>query len=286
MARDKYTSPHVKQSSTRVTPPRICTWDECEQQFPEEEFQPHLKIHSRDALSRWSCPSKCTWQGCKSKSRFKTIHQFRIHLDNIHTNLLVCTTSHCPHKKPFRNKHDLERHNSTKHSNQRPWECPYDSCPSEIRTFARKDKWLQHIQEKQHENDAFCPFYHCRLLQVQSSKLFKTRKEIKEHFKVHAGGDIAAYACALGSCSTATSQDRWTVLGLFKHLGRMHKIAMFPYELRGILQGSNRVLQIQHVPAEPLVSWIDCEVCASQREAQRLLSATTEHANLSNTTYL
>ena len=182
-----------------------CTWDGCQQQPSNFDLATHLQGHARDAQARWTPNSSCSWQGCKSKSRFKNQRQFVIHLENIHTKPLLCTKTHCSHKRPFRNEHDLQRHNSTMHCTERPWECPYDFCPSEIRTFARKDKWLQHIQETQHENDAFCPFGHCRLEQVRSGKPFENRKEIGQHFggeyPLQASRDLDGYPCGLGSCA-------------------------------------------------------------------------------------
>ncbi|KAE9373597.1 hypothetical protein N431DRAFT_374175 [Stipitochalara longipes BDJ] len=254
-----------------------CTWEGCQGPHVGVELGAHLEDHAHDALARWNRQSKCTWQGCKSKAVFKRSRQLKKHLHNIHTKPLLCTEPHCTHKKPFRNKHDLERHNSTRHSIERPWECPYDSCSSEIRTFARKDKWLKHIQETPHENDAFCPFHHCRLLQSQPGKIFGDRKEIGKHFREaeHAGRNTDGYTCGLGSCGIAEKQDRWILFGLWTHLLNMHKVVIYFSESQKILRGSNRTFRLQHVPADYLDKWIDCEDCASQPEAQHLLNTTT-----------
>lgn len=179
-----------------------CTWDGCQQRLPgDKELRDHLSAHSVDALAHWACGSTCTWQGCKSKAKFKTTHQFNTHLENIHAKPLLCTRSRCTYKRPFRNKYELERHNSSKHSAGRPWECPYDYCPSETRAFARKDKWLKHIREVQHENDAFCPYQHCYPSTTRPGKGFEDRKKIATHFnRWHSLRVADGYGCALGSC--------------------------------------------------------------------------------------
>jgi hypothetical protein len=80
-----------------------CTWDGCQQRSPgDKELRDHLSAHSVDALAHWACGSTCTWQGCKSKAKFKTTHQFKIHLENIHAKPLLCTRSPCTYKRPFR----------------------------------------------------------------------------------------------------------------------------------------------------------------------------------------
>lgn len=263
-----------------------CSWDGCQTSHGINDSAAHLEGHSRDAIAHWSHQCKCTWKGCKSKAKFKTLRQFNEHLANIHTRPLLCTKPHCSCKTPFKNKHDLERHNSTKHSTERPWECPYDSCSSESRTFARKDKWLKHIRETQHENDAFCPFFHCRLKQLRSGQSFGNRKEIVEHFVSgrHTDGGVEGYACGVGSCAMLGSYDRWTLRGLAEHLNELHKVVIHLWNLELYLEGGDRIVQLQHIPAELVGYLIDCEACASQLEAQHLLSTTTKQADPSETT--
>ncbi|KAH8790625.1 hypothetical protein BGZ57DRAFT_24710 [Hyaloscypha finlandica] len=242
-----------------------CTWDGCQQRSPgEKELGDHLSAHSEDALAHWACGSTCTWQGCKSKAKFKTTRQFNIHLENIHTKPLLCTRSRCTHKRPFRNKHELERHNSSKHSAERPWDCPYDYCPSETRAFARKDKWLKHIREVQHENDAFCPYLHCLSSTIRTEKGFEDRKEIATHFNLtHSWGVVDGYGCALGSCGNTGKHDRWHVLELYRHLEEQHKIReVFSY-LGRKLEGTDHIFRFQHVPLSFYNILTDCEMCAS-----------------------
>ena len=240
-----------------------CGWNECQEPYPNDDLDAHLEAHSRDALARWVRQSTCTWQGCKSKAKFKTAHQFNIHLENIHTKPLLCTRTRCTYKRPFKNKHELERHNSSKHSAERPWECPYDYCPAETRAFARKDKWLKHIREVQHENDAFCPYPHCHFSTIRTGKGFEDRKEIGRHFNLmHSGRDVDGYGCALGSCGN-TKHDRCAVLDLLEHLRTQHKIYLNWHFLQPVLEAIDHTFRLQHVPSDYYNKWIDCEICAS-----------------------
>jgi hypothetical protein len=254
-----------------------CTWDGCEQiSQGDEELRAHLDDHSNDCLAHWTPGSKCTWQGCKSKAAFKALSLFKHHLLNIHTNPLLCTQPRCSYKKPFKNKHELERHNSTQHSVERRWECPYDSCPSESRTFARKDKWLQHIRETQHENDAFCPFYHCSHKAAQSSKSFESRKEIGKHFSnYHAGRAVDGYGCGLGSCENSGRRDRWDLFGFQKHLSGQHNISFGWFDLETYFKATDHIFRLWHIPSWNLNKWVDCKICTSQTGYQTPLDATT-----------
>ena len=243
-----------------------CTWAGCQQTADKhDELKAHLESHSLEAQVLWTLGSKCTWQGCKSKAVFKSISQMKQHLTNIHSDPLMCTQHRCPYRKPFKNHHDLDRHTSTKHSVERKWECPYDTCSSEIRTFVRKDKWLKHIREVQHENDAFCPFYHCSLIADQSVKGFQSRKEIGKHFsETHAGNGNGAFECALGSCEQISSHDRWNIFGLQSHLGQEHNIFHFSYELEEITKDTDGIFRLQHLRPYDLIKWVDCKICATQ----------------------
>ncbi|PMD58790.1 uncharacterized protein K444DRAFT_630472 [Hyaloscypha bicolor E] len=243
-----------------------CTWDECQQRLPgDKELRDHLSAHSVDALAHWACGSICTWQGCKFKAKFKTTHQFNTHLENIHAKPLLCTRSRCTYKRPFKNEYELERHNSSKHSAERPWECPYDYCPSETRAFARKDKWLKHIREVQHENDAFCLYHHCYFSTIRAGKGFEDRKEISTHFNLwHSGRAVDGYGCALGSCGNTGKRDRWHLLGLQQHLQIQHKIVLGLDSLQTGLKGTDHIFRSQQVPFDLYNKWIDCEICASQ----------------------
>ena len=254
---------HFTTSSRRSN----CTWAGCQQTADKhDELKAHLESHSLEARALWTSGSKCTWQGCKSKAVFKSVSQLNQHLTNIHSNPLLCNQPRCPYRKPFKNHHDLERHTSTKHSVERKWECPYDTCSSEIRTFVRKDKWLKHIREVQHENDAFCPFYHCSLIADQPGKGFQSRKEIGDHFSnTHTGKDDGAFGCALGSCEQISGHDRWNFSGLGRHLDQEHNITIWYLDI--IMNGTDGIFQLQHVPFYDHNRWVDCKICATQTDS-------------------
>jgi hypothetical protein len=253
-----------------------CTWDECEISFSSpEDLTNHLTEHSQEVLARWVRHTGCTWKGCKSKATFKTPKQYSDHLKHIHSHPLVCNTPRCSHKKPFRNEADLDRHKRNAHLKEQKWECPYDSCEAETRTFARKDKWLKHIRETQHQNDAFCPFFHCSLKQQKTSKGFADRKEISQHFaSKHSGDPESRYECALGSCSGDLKLDFWTPEGLCGHVIDHHGVYVHFYLPVEILK-EERVLGNQHLrlcqqrfPPSSSRKYHDCTICAPQNQPE------------------
>lgn len=232
-----------------------CTFGGCEFiSRSQDELNEHLQAHSTDSLAQWTRGSRCSWGGCTSKAVFKTKRLYQEHLRNIHTTPLLCTQPRCSYKKPFRNEDDLGRHEATKHSAQRNWECPYSSCSSEKKTFARRDKWLKHIRETQHENDAFCPFYHCH---QEASGGFSCRREIVSHFDwMHATNKSEARSCALGSCGKSGGIESWSVSGLRMHLLVQHGVPAYylPLHFRGRFG-------TEHVQAG--VIWTDCKLCVT-----------------------
>lgn len=247
-----------------------CTWDKCEFScWSSEELTNHLIEHSQAVLAQWTRPSGCKWQGCRSKAIFKRTLAYEQHLRNIHSHPLVCNTPGCIHKKPFRNREDLGRHNKTAHRKEKKWECPYDSCDAETRTFARKDKWLQHIRETRHEYDAFCAFFHCSLNQQKTLKPFADRKEISKHFSErHSEVGERRYECALGSCDGDRIHDFWTLGWLHLHLWHDHNLSLRQGEISELVKG-DVVFGIQHVhlceekwPGRIQNGIHDCKVCA------------------------
>jgi hypothetical protein len=224
-----------------------CTWDGCEFSFPSPGgLTNHLIEHSQAVLARWIQPSGCIWQGCRSKAIFNTTLAYEHHLRNIHSHPLLCNAPRCPHKKPFRNHADLDRHNRTAHLKEQKYECPYDFCEAETRTFARKDKWLKHIRETQHQNDAICPLFHCSLKQRKTLKKFASREEISMHFaSQHAGDPESRYECALGSCCGDLKPDFWTIEGLSDHILIDHGRSLLLRNIIDILE-EERVLTLEH----------------------------------------
>jgi hypothetical protein len=251
-----------------------CTWDGCEFSFPSpEDLTNHLIEHSQEVLARWVRHSGCIWKGCKSKAIFKTTLAYGHHLRNIHSHPLVCNAPRCPHKKPFRNDADLDRHNRTAHLKEEKYECPYGSCAAETRTFARKDKWLKHIRETQHQNDAFCPFFHCSLKQRKTLEGFEDRNEIGEHFALHHSGDRESrYECGLGSCGGDLKHDFWSIEGLYGHLRHDHEFSCYPDLTSSVLK-KERVFGIQQVRLfKEKYDWLsamvfhDCKACAPENQ--------------------
>lgn len=248
------------------------------------ELAAHLEIHASHASALWKPSSTCTWQGCSSKAVFKTPGSYSIHLKNLHTHPLVCTTPGCSYKKPFRNEQDRERHNVTAHLKALKFICPYDSCEAEVRSFARKDKWLKHIRETEHQNDAFCPFSHCAALQQDATKGgFTTRTEISKHFSVyHTGNREDGYQCALESCGKYSSPHCWNRAGLAKHLESHHGIGNSYQVISNCDENGSKIISIEHFTSSHRVfPWrsyytgplYDCTICAPPAESHLDLSS-------------
>jgi hypothetical protein len=244
-----------------------CTWDGCEVLVSSlGDLTNHLTEHSIESFARWTSYSSCVWQGCKSKAIFKTPNLYSEHLKNIHSHPLVCNALRCTCKKPFRNRADLDRHNRTVHLKEQKWECPYDSCEAEARTFARKDKWLKHIREIQHQNDAFCPFFHCSTTDRKYNTEFLNREEISKHFaSCHSGDPESRYECALGSCGGDLKRDFWSVDRLGYHLLIDHGFHISRWRLEDLLN-KDRVFGMQHIHLQQTnelvpVKFHDCKTC-------------------------
>jgi hypothetical protein len=203
-----------------------CSWEGCPfSAHLEHDLANHLDTHAGVAWTNWAPPSSCAWQGCKSKATFRRISSYESHLGNIHTRPLLCTAPKCKHKTPFRNEGDLNRHRSTARSSQRPYSCPFENCQEQIKTFARKDKWLKHIRETPHDGDQFCPYPHCVIQKRDDSTAFQTREGISWHLgRYHSSYESETILCALGTCALKTQSEHWTVDGIAKHLEKHHGI--------------------------------------------------------------
>ncbi|KAM3066627.1 hypothetical protein ACMFMF_010133 [Clarireedia jacksonii] len=223
----------------------------------------HLGSH--ESMMPFNAPSRCTWEGCKTKTTFKTSKSYQHHLNNIHLKPLLCSVPRCSHKKPFRNRSDLQRHIDTIHSTNRPYVCPYPTCESETKRFARKDKWLQHIRETQHLNDAICPYHHC-----VSVAEFTSRKEISAHFsKYHSNyaddGYLASYSCSLGACAEMID-EHWSKILLINHLVNCHGIPSLGYWVAEVNGGGNKTVY----SVSEKIQWHACTVCDPQNSASLL----------------
>ena len=243
-----------------------CTWTTCDHPICGEEMTLHLTGHGKDAIERFTVPSRCIWPDCSSKATFKTLDTYKRHLNNIHVKPLLCAVPRCSYKKPFRNQNDLDRHSATIHSDVKKYECPYESCESETKSFARKDKWLKHIQETIHENDAFCPYYHCVLLEasVITSRGFTDRKQISEHFSnEHARNGNESYECTLDLCANAVNPSHWSKYSLRSHLEQDHGLWNSSYVAIANLSDEGRKLSAKHLPDPIPEEYHDCKVCAT-----------------------
>ncbi|KAF4628459.1 hypothetical protein G7Y89_g9696 [Cudoniella acicularis] len=250
-----------------------CTWESCSEEFDlQHDLDIHLLSHHEIALSLFIAPSRCPWDGCKSKAVFKSTKSCQHHLDNIHTKPLVCTVAKCSYTKPFRNQNDLERHKSTAHSDIRPYICPYTSCEAEVRSFSRKDKWMKHIEDIEHEDDALCIFPHCRVDQIERSTYFSTRKEIAKHFaKNHGSSTVESYECRLGSCSNNTNLDNLSKGGLVNHVKTFHGTRVSYWGVFAAVSKS-KFLEAQNL--YPYYTWDDCNHCAKVKAAEAYTNAT------------
>jgi hypothetical protein len=245
--------------------PQQCSWIGCTyNSYLDTDLAVHLDNHATQALIDWTPPSSCTWQGCKSKSIFKRQSQYKKHLKNIHTTPLVCTVLKCKHKSPFRNQADLLRHKSTSHSDIRPYICPFENCSDETKTFARKDKWLQHIRETPHEGDVFCPYWHCDQRIGPNSTGFRTRKEISNHFsREHSVYESKSHACCLGGCSLNIVSEHWTIEKLRWHLRGHHAMdgcSSFFMANKARLENTAFILRSEYLQPGRFM-WRDCTIC-------------------------
>lgn len=256
-----------------------CTWTGCDQSIGGEDMTVHLTGHGHEAIERFTAPSRCVWPDCSSKATFKTLSAYKHHLNNIHVKPLICPITRCSYKKPFRNQDDLDRHSATIHSDVKKYECPYESCESETKFFARKDKWLKHIHETLHENDAFCPYYHCVLGEASTSRGFRDRKQISKHFDhKHALNGDESYECALDLCANATYPSRWSKLNLREHLYYDHGLG-YPFDVKFDwkfvynMEDKDRVLTTKHLPDPTPKGYHDCKVCATSDQHETSTAA-------------
>jgi len=261
-----------------------CSWDSCNEANPSRD---HLELHAITARTKWIPNSKCTWEGCLSKALFANLTKYNHHLMNIHTEPLVCTSRGCSYKKPFRNQHDLRRHQITAHAaSTKVFECPYPDCEQQTKTFPRKDKWLQHIREVQHPNDALCPYFHCSLVHGDKFGGFKDREAICRHFShVHSAFQGEEMQCGLASCGEEGRGDFWNISGLESHLSLHHGLK-WPWRVTHFMEKAGRriVLMEDMVGAatrfwayKSEVEWHDCLICSPQDQPEKSTTKRKSH---------
>ncbi|KUJ16333.1 uncharacterized protein LY89DRAFT_80112 [Mollisia scopiformis] len=214
---------------TFIAQPSCCSWLSCSLGnvpfLNDADLKIHLESHAISVTQNWAGTSKCTWSGCKSKAVFKLLSSLERHLENIHVAPIICVIPSCSFKGPFRNNYELQRHAHQKHSNVKAFWCPFKGCKL---SFARKDKWAQHIEEVEHENDLFCPVLHCDKEIRGDFQGFQSRKEISHHiFNEHmkASGEVRAWECHIGGCDIQSSCLKLTVSQMRRHLRRDHGLS-------------------------------------------------------------
>jgi hypothetical protein len=267
------------ESGSKITISKaiFCSWINCNVElFNDAEHTAHLESHANDVIEEWNAPSRCLWEGCRSKATFKSSKAYRHHLTNIHTHPLVCDDTGCTYKKPFRNNGDLNRHKITAHSANKLFQCPYESCQADVRSFIRKDKLLQHIQEIQHENDAFCPRPHCTYIHRSRHTGFSDRKAISAHFSTyHSLLREGGYECSLGNCAETNYHSDWSIWGLKDHLQYQHKIPSYSAKekwwvvsvlVQKMKRDKGKTILLAHLQALEQeigcnIPWHDCQIC-------------------------
>jgi hypothetical protein len=246
---------------------KCCTWKDCSLTLPfsdDATLKTHLECHAQDVIQRWSGESGCKWSGCASKEIFKRLSSLKLHLENVHVKPLLCARLGCSFKRPFRNLSDLQRHVKSKHSHTGVVRCPYKECMSSTRTFVRKDKWLQHVQDAEHQLDNFCPVRHCEKEVRGRFGGFKDPKEVIKHmFNEHAGtsAEVRDFSCAIGGCE-AGGPPFLTKDQLRRHLQVDHSLMWHAAtEVIDAVEATEiHQVQAQLVPTG--IKFAPCELCS------------------------
>jgi hypothetical protein len=244
---------------------KCCTWKDCQSVSPFPSgaaLKGHLEDHARDVIKRWSRDTECSWSGCVSKAKFKLLSPLRGHLENAHVKPLLCIRPGCSFKRPFRNISDLQRHVQTGHSRTGGFRCPYKECRSSTRIFARKDKWLEHVQDAEHQLDNFCPVQHCEKEARYLRGLPSPKEAIKHMFNEHGGTslDVRDFSCAIGGCE-AGDPPYLTKDQLKKHLIADHSFAEVTLQVvLGVVEATE-LHQVQRQLIPTGIKFDPCRLC-------------------------
>jgi hypothetical protein len=246
---------------------KCCTWKDCPTTLPftnNADLEHHLEGHAGEVIQRWPGDGSCTWGGCHSKAKFK-LSALKHHLQNVHVKPLICVQPGCSFKRPFRSIRDLERHVHTKHSQTGVFRCPYKECRSSTRTFKRKDKWLDHVEDAQHQLDEFCPVQDC------TANLPRRKWTVTHMFDEHGGtsDEVRDFSCAIGGCKTGDPPflTKAQLLGHLKfHHGFNQGLAQQVVDSVGATE--DHELQLTHLGDFDLslhATWsISCTICSPQ----------------------
>jgi hypothetical protein len=249
----------------------------------DAELERHLESHAEDVIQNRVSDGGWTWSGCHSKAKFK-LSALKLHLQNVHVRPLICVQPGCSFKRPFRNISDLQRHVRTKHSQTGVFRCPYKECRASTRTFKRKDKWLEHVEDAQHQLDIFCPVQHCWYEARGGSGLQNPKEVVKHMFSEHGGTSdkVRDFSCAIGGCEVG-DPPFLTKDQLMSHLRFHHYFgnAMEQLLIDAVETTVGHQLQLAHLVdlgLSPPATWSkSCTVCSPQsfisfREYKKRLS--------------
>lgn len=251
----------------------MCDWKPCQGTHfkTREALSEHQEAHSRTLITTAKNEGlfECSWQDCDRKEvkKFKSLAALKKHLKQ-HVRGQWCLHGNC--NAAFSRKSDLERHVQTKHSSDRTYLCPVDTCDRSVDGFKRKDKLDDHIK-KVHARFQ-CTFDHCE------SKVLEIEKQVHLD-QFHDGkpelapspsrmmGRSGIFECNLFGCESTIS--KFKISSACKHLRRCHGVSYDtdfaytnaavgngPKSIRGgafVLQPSPR-LGVKHKPCTHCIS--------------------------------
>jgi len=176
-----------------------CNWPSCRAlRFNSKEDLVHHANRHVDSLIAASASEKiycCTWPGCKRKSNpFNGSTPLKKHLKG-HVKDHWCSHTNC--NEAFARRYDLNRHVQSKHSEDRIYQCPDETCERHESGFARKDHLDRH-KRRDHRNFR-CTLYHC------DSQVLEC--EMADHRNLEHG----RYECSLPGCKSTTSRFTYNV---------------------------------------------------------------------------
>jgi hypothetical protein len=149
-------------------------------------------------------------------------------------------------------------------------------------SFARKDKWQQHIQE-QHGYETYCPVIHCAKELPESFNGFQSGKEICDHiFNDHIEPFFIfqSYSCNFGGCE-AFQSSRFLLTGwqLADHMRIDHGIDNLStvYAIIQIMEAVGRhSVQLEDLPVS--TNWSLCKRCVASHALRMTSSSSSTSA--------
>jgi len=143
--------------------------------------------------------------------------------------------------------------------------------------FKRKDKWLKHVQDAQHQLDNFCPVQHCeREARNKRFYPFGTPKEALNHmFDEHVGRSLEVhdFSCAIGGCEHG-DPPYLTKDQLAKHLVEDHRFHEGAQDVVDAVETTEpRQLNEQLVPRG--IRYLPCRICSPTRRRDSLSRSPT-----------